>query len=171
MAPASGPVSDSKLHPAATMDDQEKVESGENAQIVLGPAPFSSPDPATDAIKMLPLEDGTSAYEARQDAAAARSAAEAGDYDSMKKNELQALAADRDIDVTDMKVDEIRSALREDDASDMKASDFKEKVNAAATQDELDEAAALYDASGKSYASVEDAIEKKQSEINDAANQ
>ena len=157
---ASGPVQDAKLNPAAAMEDQGK----EPSSIVLGGAPFSSPDPLTDAKKMLPLEDGTSAYEARESAAEAK----ASDYDSMKKPELQAAAAERDLDVTGMKVDEIRAALRADDSSDMKAADFKAQVEAAEDQEALDAAAQLYADSGKEYSSVEDAIEKKQDEIDEA---
>lgn len=168
--PASGPVNEPKLHPAAAMEDQEMLSLDEGAKIVLGTPPFSSPDPQTDALKMLPLSDGTSAYEAAQEAADARKAAAGGDYESMKKDELKALAEERDIDVSDMKVAEMRAALREDDASDMKAADFKAQVDAAEDQDALDAAAELYEGSGKSYASVEAAIEKKQDEINDAGN-
>lgn len=168
MSPASGPVSEPKLHPAATMDDQEKVEAGEGASIVLGPVPFSSPDPTTDAIKMLPLEDGTSAYEARQ-AAQEAYAAGSGEYDDMKVDELRDLAAERDVDVTGKRKAEIVAALREDDASDMKAADFKEQIEAAGDQESLDAAAELYGASGKEYASVEAALEKRQQEINESA--
>jgi hypothetical protein len=37
------------------------------------------------------------------------------------------------------------------DAADMNAADFKEQVEAASTQEELDEIASLYDNSGKEY--------------------
>jgi hypothetical protein len=168
MSPASGPVHEPKLHPAATMDDQEMVEAGEGSEIVLGPAPFSSPDPATDAQKMLPLSDGTSAYEARVEA---QEGYQDGpeDYKSMKKDELVALAGERDVNVEGMKVDEIRAALAADDASDMKAADFKQQIADAADQDALDAVGELYEASGKSYSSVEDAMEKRQTEIDEAA--
>ena len=170
MSPASGPVNEPKLYPAATQEDQAKIEEGGSTPIVLGTPPFSSPDPSTDALKMLPLEDGTSAYEAAQEATSVRNAAASGDYDSMRKDELKALAADRDVNVDGMKVDEMRAALREDDASDMKAADFKAQVEAASTQEELDAVGELYEASGKEYSSVEAAIDKKQDEINEAAN-
>ena len=164
--PASGPVNEPKLDPARAMEDQ----GSEPTEIVLGTPPFSSPDPATDGLKMLPLEDGTSAYEARQDAAAVRSAGEDGDYSSMSKKELQDLAAQRDVDVDGLKKDEIVSALQADDASDMKASDFKDQIAAAQDQDALDSVAELYSASGRSYSSVEAALEKRQGEIDDAGN-
>ncbi len=152
--------------PAATMEDQERMANESPTPIVLGPVPFSSPDPVTDAIKMLPLEDGTSAYEARVEAQEGYSTD--NDYKSMKKEELTALAAEREVNVEGMKVDEMRAALQEDDASDMKASDFKDRVKAATTQEELDEAAEFYSASGKEYSSVDAAVEAKQKEIDDS---
>jgi hypothetical protein len=45
-----------QVHPNRIEEDQEM----EMQPIVLGPAPYSSPDPETDGIKMLPLEEGTS---------------------------------------------------------------------------------------------------------------
>ncbi len=165
MAPASGPVNEPKLDPARTMDDQ----GTEPAEIVLGTPPFSSPDPATDGLKMLPLTDGTSAYEARQENAESAAKAADGDYDSMKKDELKALGEQRDLDFSGMKVDEMRAALREDDASDMKAADFKEQIEAAQDQDALDAVGQLYSDSGKSYSSVEAALAKRQEELDAGA--
>lgn len=160
---ASGPVQESKMFPAATMEDQERLMAEENTPIVLGGVPYSSPDPSTDARKMLPLEDGTSAYEAREPSESA-----SGDYDSMKVAELKSLVEERDLSVEGSKKADLLAALRADDAKDMKAADFKSQIEAATTQDELDEAAELYDASGSSYSSVVDAIEKKQTEINES---
>ncbi len=170
MMSASGPVLEPKLVPAATMEDQEKMAGESPNPIVLGPVAFSSPDPVTDAQRMLPLEDGTSAYEAAEVASAERTAAKEGDYTSMKKEELVSLAGERDVDVEGLKKDEVVAKLQEDDAQDMKASDFKDRVNAATTQDELDEAAEFYSNSGREYASVDTAVEKKQKEIDDSGN-
>lgn len=162
--PASGPVQESKMFPAATMEDQEKMANEENNPIVLGGVPFSSPDPATEARKMLPLEDGTSAYEAREPSESA-----SGDYDSMKVADLKKLAEERDLKVEGGRKADLLDALRGDDAKDMKAADFKAKIDAATTQEELDEVAELYSASGADYSSVDDALDKKQNEINDGS--
>ena len=172
MCPASAPGPGDKMFPAAVRDDQEMLANAEDKPIVLGPGPYSSPDPTTDGIRMLPLEDGTSAYEARVEAATVRMQGEAaadGDYSKMNKAELKSLAEERDLTVEGTKKDDYLAALRADDARDMKASDFKDRVTAATTQEELDEAAELYAASEASYSSVEAAIEKKQGEIDEAA--
>lgn len=160
---ASGPVQNPKTFPAAVMDDQQELEEGNVEPIVLGTVPFSSPDPVTDAKKMLPLEDGTSAYEAREDAAQQR---EMSDVSKMKKDELVARAEEMGLDSSGTK-DELVARISEEQASDMKASDFKDRVNAANSQDELDEAAEFYANSGKEYASVASAIERRQAEINE----
>ena len=120
MSPASAPNESGKVYPNRTLEDQDV----EMQPIVLGPAPFSSPDPETDGIRMLPLEDGTSAASAANEAA----------------------------------------KLRED-AKDMKAADFKEAVEAAQTQEELDAVQEAYDESGKEYSTVDDAITKRQEEL------
>ena len=59
MSPASAPNESGKVYPNRVLEDQDV----EMQPIVLGPAPFSSPDPETDGIRMLPLEDGSSASE------------------------------------------------------------------------------------------------------------
>lgn len=163
MSPASGPVSEPKLFPAAVHEDQADILEGNVEPIVLGAPGFSSPYAHTDAQRMLPLEDGTSAYQATEEAAARRQAAS---YDSMSDDDLRAEAENRGLDVgAKAKSADLVSALREDDASDMKSADFKKQVEAATNQDELDAAAELYEASGKQYSTVETAIEKKQEEL------
>lgn len=140
---------------------------------VMGAPPFSSPDPATDAKRMLPLEDGTSAHQARLDVEGTRTE---GDYKGMSPAELKALTEERDLAVEGtgkggaVKKNDYIAALQEDDAADMKAADFKEQVEAAENQDALDEIAQLYDNSGKSYSTVEAAIEKKQAELDEQGN-
>lgn len=170
--PASGPVSDPKTFPAATMDDQEEIMAGEQERVVFGAPPFSSPDPATDAQKLLPLEDGTSAHQAALEAEAARMTGE--DYSKMNAAALKNLVEERDLEIEGTgkdgnvtKEDRV-NALRADDAKDMKAADFKQRITAASTQEELDEVAELYDAQDTSYKTVEDAFDKKQEEINEA---
>jgi hypothetical protein len=116
------------MYPAATADDQEGIMEGKQEPTVLSTPSFSSPNPETDALKMLPVEDGTSAHVASLEAHALRAAG---------------------------------------NAAEMKAGDFKDQVEAATTQEELDTVANLYAESGKDFSTVEAAIEKKQSEIND----
>lgn len=158
---------DDKPFPAATHEDQEAIMAGEAGEpTVLGAAPYSSPEPHTDGLRMLPLEDGTSAHQASLEAAAGRDAAASGDYDSMKSSELKALVADRGLEANGNKKADYVEALQADDASDMKASDFIAQVNAAETQEELDAAVALYNAQDRELVSVENAVEAKQEELN-----
>lgn len=162
------PTPSDKLYPAAHSSDQEAILAGQQERTVLGPPPFSSPDPATDARRMLPLEDGTSAHVASLEAHEIRQAKQTGDYAKMNVADLKAMVEERDLSPESNKKADLVAALQEDDASEMKAADFKQLVEAASTQDELDQAAELYEASGKSYSSVEKAIEDKQTEINEA---
>lgn len=176
MSPASGPVNNPKMIPAATMEDQEEILNEQRALTEIGPAPFSSPDPATDARKMLPLEDGTSsAYDSRV-ADQARHQAEATNYNSMSLEDLKSLAEEKDLDVEGtgkdgrVKKSDYVDALNSDDTKDMKAADWKEQISAAADQDALDEVAERYSESGHTYKSVEAAVEARQKEIDDADN-
>lgn len=173
MAPASGPVHESKMFPAAAMEDQEAIMAGEQPLTYISTPPFSSPEPETDGLKMEIVDSDTSAHDAGNAAAAKRGEA---DYDSLSPKELDALMEERDVSVEKgtgkggnvLKSDKI-AALRADDASEFKAADFKERINAATSQEELDQAAEFYTASGKEYASVAAAVEKKQEEINEAS--
>lgn len=165
---ASGPVQEPKMFPAATMDDQEKLMNGEQTVSIVTTPPFSSPDPQTDGLKMEIVDANVSAYDARENAAAAQAEANSGDYDSMKAADLKALAEERDLEVEGTKKADYVAALQADDASEFKAADFKDRVNAATTQEELDAAAEFYANSGKTYSSVEAAVEAKQSEIDES---
>lgn len=159
---------DTKPFPAATHEDQEAIMAGELGEpTVLGTVPFSSPEPHTDGLRMLPLEDGTSAHQASLEAAAGRDAATTGDYDSMKAPELKALVADRGLEADGNKKADYIAALQADDASDMKASDFIAQINEAEDQEALDAVAALYEAQDRELVSVEAAFERKQTELNE----
>jgi len=175
MSPASGTVENPKQFPAATMDDQDAVaarnemEEDVEGRIVLGAVPHSSPVGHTEAQKMLPLEDGTSAYEAAVDAEARRNAE---NLSGLKKPDLVKVAQDEDLDLPDgvedfdeMKADDLRDHIRQQRASGMKASDFTEKIKAATSQEELDAVAEEYEASGKELKSVDAALEKRQDEL------
>jgi hypothetical protein len=119
---ASGNASTGKLVPAARIEDQE--DRVEMKPIKISTPPFSSPDPATDGLRMKPLLEDEAAMEAAE--------AEVADED---KN----------------------------------SDDWKKAVKAATTQEELDAVADRYANSGKDYTSVDDTIEKKQTEIDEAA--
>lgn len=173
MSPASGPVTDPKLIPAATMEDQEGIVEGSlGERTVLGTVPFSSPDPATDAIKMLPLSDGTSAHQAALDAAETRESGLSTNYKKMSNDELKALVESReigDIEGTGKKGnvvhDDYVAALEADDAKDMNSTKWKEAVAAATTTEELDALAEKYDNSGAEYSTVEAAFDTRYEEL------
>lgn len=174
MSPASGPVLEPKMFPAATMDDQEVIMEGRQEQTVLGPPAFSSQSPHTDNLRMLPLEDGTSAHVAALDAEANR---QATDYASKSPEELKALVAERDLGEIEgtgknnnVTKKDLVKALQEDDASGMNAADFKTRIAAASDLDALQEVADLYDASGKTYSTVDEAIDKREAELSDGGN-
>jgi hypothetical protein len=118
------------------MEDQEAIAAGEQTVSVVTTPPFSSPDPETDALKMEIVDADVTAYQAREEMAAAP---------------LVTATVGTPTDV-----------------ADFKAADFKARVEAATTQEELDAAAELYANSGKEFATVEAAVEKKQSEIDEA---
>lgn len=173
MSPASSFPQNPKQFPAATLDDQEDIAMTDGSErTVMQAPPFSSPDPSTDAQKMLPLEDGTSAHMAALEAAEARDVRSVSDYKAMKSADLKSLAAERDLDVQGTGKSggvtraDYEKALVEDDASDYNASDFKNAVQSTQTQDELDAVCNAYEQSGKSYKSVDAAIEAKQAEFN-----
>ena len=171
---ASSPVNDPKTYPAATLEDQDAIDAGELGEgIVMGTPPHSSPDPATDGARMLPLEDGTSAHDAALDAAYAReneqAESEGEDYSSLKVAELREKMEERELDHSGMKKDDMVAALQEDDASRMDESDFISRIEAAKNQDELDAVAELYEAQENEWSAVENAFEAKQTELNDEA--
>jgi len=95
---ASGPVLEAKQFPAAAMEDQEALAEGNNPTVVvLGGVPFSSPDPATDAKKMLALEDGTGAISDEPQAEPEATELKAGDFKAQveaatTQDELDAVA-------------------------------------------------------------------------------
>lgn len=131
----------------------------------LSTPPFSSPNPKTEGLRMLPLEDGTSAHQSAVEAAGFRDAAKGSDYRSMKVADLKKLAQSRELEPASNKKDDLVAALLAADGENLNAADFIEKVNSATTQEELDAAADLYEASGNQFSTVEDAIDKKQDEL------
>lgn len=142
---------------------------GRQEATVMGPPPFSSPDPATDAQRMLPLEDGTSAHQAALDAEEVRNTG--SDYNSMSPADLKALAEERDLTVEgtgangNVKKSDLVAALTQDDTADYKAADWKREIAAVADQDALDELAQKYEDSGASYSTVEAAFDARADEL------
>jgi hypothetical protein len=162
---------ENKPIPNATHEDQEAILAGTLGEpTVLSTVPFSSPDPETDGLKMLPLEDGTSAHQASIQSAEIREAG-SDPYKGMKAADLKALVADRGLEAESNKKDDLLAALRADDADGMLAADFIERINAATDQESLDAAVALYESQDRELSTVEAAVEKKQSELDEASNE
>ena len=120
--PASGPVSEPKMFPAALLEDQEAVMGQSMEPVVFGPPPFSSDDPETDGRKLVPLTDATEDAEAEADAEA--------EGDDGKK-----------------------------------AADWKAEVEAATSQEELDEITERYSESDSEFKTVDKAILDKEEEF------
>jgi hypothetical protein len=138
MTPASSPVNEPKLNPAATMEDQDK----EPARIELGPPAFSSNRPHTDAIKSLAEVDRNEAGEANIPATHEEAAARA--------SQSRSAVTDEEMKATDW-VDQIKAAQTPEqlseietryldadkdystvnDAFEKKQAEFKEVENAA----------------------------------------
>jgi protein-tyrosine-phosphatase len=171
VSPASGSQLPDKLFPNRVEEDQDV----EMQPIVMGTPPFSSPDPVTDGIRMLPLEDQTTlnAAQAADQAAALRGLT---DYESMSQEDLKSLTDERDLEVTRtegegrLRKSDYIAALQQDDASDMKASDFKNLVDQATSEEELQQVADAYEASGREYKSVDEAIDSKYEELQQQGN-
>lgn len=175
---ASAPSNLPKRFSAARLEDQEEIALAREP-IRMGTPPFSSPDPATDGIRMLPLEGGHGSV-GGTDGADAPLATAGGDetkgYGDMSKPELKSLAEERDLDVkrTDgdetkkLRISDYVTAFEADDTKEFKAADWKQKVADAKDQDELDEIVTLYDESDADYATVKAAIDAKQEALNSA---
>lgn len=193
MSPASGaPRAESKddpyepkMFPGAVLEDQEAVAMAEADPVVISKVPYSSPDPETDGIRMIPLtEQGTGGTVGRPESAAtaasdAANLREIEDYDGKSKEDLVALAEERDLNVerTDgkpvegnvkLRQEDYIAALREDDTKDMKAGDFKKLVAEAQDEEALAKVERLYMDSDAAYSSVEDAIQKRDRELENA---
>lgn len=160
--------------PNAVEEHQEAIMNGDFEPTYISTPPFSSPDPATEGLRMVPLEDGIGAHQTEAQVRKmsltdeeANGGAEITDYGKMKVDDLKALVEERNLEAESNKKADLVAALQADDAADMKASDFIEAINAATNQEELDAAAELYEAQERTLVSVESAIEKKQTELNE----
>jgi hypothetical protein len=122
MSPASGAPGTDKLFPNRVEEDQDIVEM---SPVVMGTPPFSSPDPATDGVRMVPLHNQTTD----------KTAAEAADEAAAASDE------------------------------DKKAADWKNEIENAATEEELQAISDRYDESGADYKTVDEAFDKRAAEI------
>lgn len=168
---ASKPSTMPKRFSAARLEDQEDIENMAREPIRMGTPPFSSPDPATDGVRMLPLEGGHGSVGTTL-VGDENSSDSGDDYSKLSPAELKELAEERGLEVKgtgangNVKKVDLVSALQQDDTKDMKAADWKKEIEEAADQDALDEIATRYDDSGASYTTVKAAIEKRQEEFN-----
>jgi hypothetical protein len=175
--PASGPVDEPKMFPARTLEDQDM----EMEPVVLGTPPFSSPDPETDGIRMLPLEDGTSAVEGEvlpeqplmlpPEGAGIPLQEVQENVEPMKLNDLKTLAEDRGIAVARA---EGEGAVRKEDYvqavvqdEQQRAADLMQKIQSAKDEEELDQAKSEYDDHDFNYPSIDDAIERKEEQFSE----
>lgn len=101
------------------MSDMEPV-----AIQTLTTPPFSSNDPATEGLRMIPVDDSTDEHEWADPA----------------------------------------------EAAELKAADWVSEIEAADSQDALDEVLTAYAATGKDYSTVSAAAEKKQADLDDNSN-
>lgn len=160
--------------PNAVEEHQEAIMNGDFEPTYLSTPPFSSPDPRTEGLRMVPLEDGIGAHQTEEQVRKmsltddeAGDSGEISDYSKMKVADLKALVEERGLEAEGNKKADYIAALQADDAADMKASDFIEAINAAEDQEALDAAVALYEAQDRTLVSVEAAVEKKQTELNE----
>jgi hypothetical protein len=174
--PASGPVDEPKMFPARILEDQDM----EMEPVTLGTPPFSSPDPMTDGIRMLPLEDGTSAVEGEVlpeqplmlPVGAGIPLQEVQEnVEPVKLNDLKTLAEDRGIAVARA---EGEGAVRKEDYvqavvqdEQQRAADLMQKIQSAKDEEELDQAKAEYDDHDFNYPSIDDAIERKEEQFSE----
>lgn len=152
----------------------EEEQEVELEPVVMGPPAYGSPDPESNTNTLLPLVDDPmrTAASAADEAAAVRDQA---NYSKMDKDVLAQMASDRGLEVEgtgangNVKKSDLVSALTAADAEDMDSRDFISRVEAATDEDQLDEAEEFYENSGKEYASVEKAIDKKRAELEEAS--
>lgn len=176
--PASGPVNEPKMFPARIMEDQDM----EMQPVQLGTPPFSSPDPLTDGIRMLPLEDGTSAVEGEVlpeqpavtpegevDLSALQREVEDG-LSGMAVADLKSLAEEKEVEV--IRADGLSGNPRKEDyiaavtATEVQsATSFARRISEAKTTDELDEVEQDYNDEGVNLETINNAIESKRSQL------
>jgi hypothetical protein len=133
------------------MADMEPVFSDAQPVQVLSTPGFSSNDPETEGLRMIPIDDNPPAEDF-----------EDSDVEDADEN-LDDPEADPTIRVPDAEED--AEADAEADSS-KKAGEWVSEIEAAQDQDALDSILTRYDATGKDFKSVADAADARQEALN-----
>jgi len=123
------------------MADMEPVQ-------ILSTPPFSSNDPATEGLKMVPVDDNPPA-------------------DDHEESDIEdADESDEDPSVRIPAPSEQEEEGSTEGDADKKAGEWVAEINAAQDQDALDAVLTRYDATGKDFKSVADAADARQDALN-----
>lgn len=130
------------------MADMEPVYTEENQPVqVLSTPPFSSNDPATDGLKMVPIDDNPPA-------------------DDFPESDID---DDDDTLVVDPRVpDEAEEGASTEDDANKKAAEWVAEIKATETQEALDAVLARYEATGKDFTTVAEAAEARQDDLDNS---
>jgi hypothetical protein len=112
------------------------------AVIQLSTPAFSSPDPATDGLRMIPIVDEAAAQE----------------DESVRAGDITALEEEEGVGVQSQSTDD----------SEKTAAQWVAEINATNSQQELDAVLERYGDTGKDYKTVDDAADAKQQAIDNA---
>jgi len=135
------------------MTDMEPVFSDAQPVQVLSTPAFSSNDPETEGLRMVPIDDNPPAEDFEE-----------SDIDDSETPDPDDPEADPTIRVPD--AEEGAEDTTEDDSS-KKAGEWVSEIEAAQDQDALDSILTRYDATGKDFKSVADAADARQDALND----
>lgn len=130
------------LHPSFRQEDQElarELEEQPNVQI-MGPPAFASPDPATAGYRLVPIEEHPGK----------------GDLDPDFGGTIR-----DNLDTHHAATSQAEGAKGESDPEKMKAADWKERIDEAESQEELDNLYEQYEQSGADFKTVDEAFERK----------
>lgn len=156
LAEAASPAAD-QFHPSFRQEDQDMAEAMLKP-VVIGPPAYASPDPATNAGKLVPIEDHPLA--GMIDADFGKAYREEGVV-----SQPSPLAGTEDNPGGYMDSSAGMSAEELAEAKSLKAAEWKEMVESAEDAGELDDVVSKYQAAGASYATVDSAIEAKRAEF------
>lgn len=181
-----------RLNPSFSTDLEAAGVPDDQPAVIMGPPAYASPDPATSAVPLLPLEDRPLDATLSEDYAADELAvgnvgslpgtlsAEGGssdawaefpdDEDKATKADYQkvakayGLATSGSKTVLKDRIAEHEELLQGDE--NMKAADWIAEVEATDNADELAALKARYDATGAEFSTVDDAFEKAEEDLN-----